>query len=123
MSVIEALFTGMADNGLYGATPEAARAAIAHLAASEPGRIAALEAACGVRLLDRDRRRRVTPTPSGVELLRYAERMMALQAEMLAGSGPSLRPCFASARLTRPAMVPGSTRTLRPSSSTATPRQ
>ena len=46
-----------------------------------------------------------------------------VQAEMLAGSGPSLRPCFASARLTRPAIVPGSTRTRRPSSSTETPRQ
>ena len=47
-------------------------------------RIAGLEAACGVRLLDRDRRRRVTPTPRGAELLHYAGRMMALQAEMLA---------------------------------------
>lgn len=47
-------------------------------------RIAALEAWCGARLLDRDRRRRVTPTPRGTELLRYAERMMALQAELSA---------------------------------------
>lgn len=47
-------------------------------------RIKALEHWCGARLLDRDRRRRVTPTPRGMELLRYAERMMALQAEMLA---------------------------------------
>lgn len=47
-------------------------------------RIAGLEAVCGTRLLDRDRRRRVTPTPRGMELLRYAERMMALQAEMVA---------------------------------------
>ena len=35
-------------------------------------------------MLDRDRRRRVTPTPRGAELLHYAGRMMALQAEMLA---------------------------------------
>ena len=44
-----------------------------------------------------------------------------VQAEMLAGSGPSLRAYGASARLTRPAIVPGSTRTRRPSSSTVTP--
>ena len=44
MSVIEALLTGMAANGLYGLTPDAADGVIAHLKASEPGRIAALEA-------------------------------------------------------------------------------
>ena len=42
---------------------------------------------------------------------------------MLAGSGPSLRPYGFRATLTRAAIVPGWTRTRRPSSSTCTPRQ
>lgn len=44
MSVIEALLTGMAANGLYGLSDETARGVIAHLRTSEPGRIEALEA-------------------------------------------------------------------------------
>lgn len=44
MSVIEALLTGMAANGLYGLDADAARGVIDHLKTSEPGRIAALEA-------------------------------------------------------------------------------
>lgn len=44
MSVIEALLTGMAANGLYGLSEETARGAVAHLQTSEPGRIEALEA-------------------------------------------------------------------------------
>ena len=45
-------------------------------------RIAALESAIGARVLERDRRRRVLPTPRGAELWAYAARMLALQAEM-----------------------------------------
>lgn len=44
MSVIQALLTGIAANGLYGFDDETARAVIDHLETSEPGRIAALEA-------------------------------------------------------------------------------
>lgn len=44
MSVIEALLTGMAANGLYGLDEETARGVIAHLETSEPGRIAGMEA-------------------------------------------------------------------------------
>ncbi len=47
------------------------------------GRIAALEAGLGCRLLERDRRRRVVPTAQGTALLAYAGRMLALRAEML----------------------------------------
>ena len=45
-------------------------------------RVAGLEAAVGARLLDRGQRRRVSLTPDGVRLLSYAERMLALRAEM-----------------------------------------
>jgi len=45
-------------------------------------RIAALEAAVGGRLLDRNRNR-IRPTPRGVVLLGYAGRMLALRSEML----------------------------------------
>lgn len=51
------------------------------------GRIAALEAALGARLLDRDRRRAVALTPKGVALLGYAERLLALHGEMVAAVG------------------------------------
>lgn len=44
MSVIEALLSGMAANGLYGFGAETARAIVDHLNASEPGKIAQLEA-------------------------------------------------------------------------------
>ena len=47
-------------------------------------RIAALEARLGASLLDRNRRRRVALTPRGTELLAYAERILALQGEMMA---------------------------------------
>lgn len=47
-------------------------------------RVAGLEAAVGARLLDRGQRRRVALTPDGVRLLGYAERMLALHAEMAA---------------------------------------
>lgn len=47
-------------------------------------RVAALEAQLGTRLIERDRRRRISVTPSGIELLGYAERILALQGEMLA---------------------------------------
>ncbi|TBW40277.1 LysR family transcriptional regulator [Siculibacillus lacustris] len=46
-------------------------------------RIAQLEADLGVRLLVRENRT-VTPTPKGRELLIYAEKLLALRAEMIA---------------------------------------
>lgn len=56
-------------------------------------RIAGLEAALGGALLVRDRRRKLSLTPRGAELVGYAERMLALHGEMqaaLAGpDGPS----------------------------------
>ena len=45
-------------------------------------RVAGLEAALGARLLDRGQRRPVALTPDGMRLLAYAERMLALRAEM-----------------------------------------
>ncbi len=47
-------------------------------------RIAGLEAALGVRLLERGQRRRVRATAEGVVLLSYAERLLALTGEMQA---------------------------------------
>ncbi len=47
-------------------------------------RIAAMEAAFGVRLLDRDRRSKLALTPKGVALLALAERMLALRGEIVA---------------------------------------
>ncbi len=47
-------------------------------------RIALLEARLGVSLLDRNRRRRITLTLRGIELLAYAERILALEDEMMA---------------------------------------
>lgn len=47
-------------------------------------RIALLEARLGVSLLDRNRRRRVALTPRGIEVLAYAERILALEGEMMA---------------------------------------
>lgn len=44
MSVIEALLTGMAANGLYGLDADAAASIVAHLNENEPTKIAALEA-------------------------------------------------------------------------------
>ncbi len=48
-------------------------------------RIAQMEQGFGVRLLERDRNRRITPTPKGIALLAQVERMLALQAEIVAG--------------------------------------
>lgn len=45
-------------------------------------RVAALEAALGARLLDRGQRRPLALTPEGLRLLGYAERLLALRAEM-----------------------------------------
>lgn len=62
------------------------RRAAAKLHTTQPAvsnRIAQLEAAFHVRLLERDRRHRVTLTPKGLELLAYAERMLALQGELV----------------------------------------
>ena len=66
------------------------RRAAERLATTQPAvsaRIAGLEAAVGARLLDRGQRRRVVVTPAGLRLLPYAERLMALQAEMRAAFG------------------------------------
>ena len=51
-------------------------------------RIAALEATLGARLLERGQRRRPSLTPQGMQLLGYAERLIALQAEMHAAFRP-----------------------------------
>jgi DNA-binding transcriptional LysR family regulator len=52
-------------------------------------RIAALEHAVGARLLERGRRRKPSLTPSGMLLFGYAERFVALKAEMHAAfAGP-----------------------------------
>lgn len=44
MSVIEDLLTGIAVHGYYGLEEDTARSIVAHLQASEPGKIASLEA-------------------------------------------------------------------------------
>ena len=49
-------------------------------------RIAQLEREVGVRLLQRDRRM-VLPTPSGRQLMVYAEKLIGLRSEMLAVVG------------------------------------
>src|ERR1700710_1510087 len=49
-------------------------------------RIAQLEREVGVKLLQRDRRA-VLPTPSGRQLLVYAEKLIAMRSEMLAAVG------------------------------------
>jgi DNA-binding transcriptional LysR family regulator len=49
-------------------------------------RIAGLEREVGVKLLQRDRRM-VLPTPSGRQLMVYAEKLMGLRSEMLAVVG------------------------------------
>lgn len=61
------------------------RRAAERLATTQPAvsaRIAGLELALGVRLLERGQRRRVGPTADGVLLLGYAERLLAVTAEM-----------------------------------------
>ena len=52
-------------------------------------RIAQLEREVGVKLLQRDRRM-VLPTPSGRQLMVYAEKLIGLRSEMLAAVGDSL---------------------------------
>src|ERR1700740_3845482 len=49
-------------------------------------RIAQLEREVGVKLLQRDRRM-VLPTPSGRQLMVYAEKLLGLRSEMLAAGG------------------------------------
>src|SRR3979411_2537444 len=49
-------------------------------------RIAQLEREVGVRLLQRDRRM-VLPTPSGREMMVYAEKLIGMRSEMLAAVG------------------------------------
>src|ERR1700740_3809976 len=52
-------------------------------------RIAQLEREVGVKLLQRDRRQ-VLPTPSGRQMMVYAEKLIGMRSEMLAaGGGPS----------------------------------
>lgn len=51
-------------------------------------RIAQLEDALGIRLFERDRRA-VAPTPQGLQLLGYAERLLRLRAEMIEAVGDS----------------------------------
>ena len=47
------------------------------------GRISQIEATLNVRLLDRSSHRAPVPTPKGLELYGYAERMIALHAELV----------------------------------------
>lgn len=61
------------------------RRAAERLGTTQPAvsaRVAGLEAALGSRLLDRGQRRRVSVTPDGMRLMGYAERVLALQAEI-----------------------------------------
>ena len=63
------------------------RRAAEKLATTQPAvsaRIAGLESALGARLLDRGKRRRLSLTPQGMLLMGYAERQLALHAEMQA---------------------------------------
>ena len=65
------------------------RGAAAKLNTTQPAisqRIAQLEREVGVRLLQRDRRM-VLPTPSGRQLMVYAEKLIGLRSEMLAVVG------------------------------------
>ncbi len=65
------------------------RAASLRLNATQPAisqRVAQLESQLGVRLFVRESRR-VTPTPKGRELMLYAEKLLALRAEMVAAVG------------------------------------
>jgi len=65
------------------------RGAGQHLNTTQPAisqRIAQLEREIGVKLLNRDNRT-VVPTPSGRQLMVYAEKLIGLRAEMLAAVG------------------------------------
>jgi DNA-binding transcriptional LysR family regulator len=74
---------------IWVATLRSFRGAAEKLNTTQPAvsmRIAQLEDGLGVRLLERDRRR-VAPTQKGQELLRYAERLVRLRAEMIEAVG------------------------------------
>src|SRR5271167_4165049 len=65
------------------------RAAAQKLNTTQPAisqRIAQLEREIGVELLQRDRRA-ASPTPSGRQMMVYAEKLIALRSEMLAALG------------------------------------
>ena len=65
------------------------RGAAARLNTTQPAisqRIAQLEREMGVKLLQRDRRAAL-PTPSGRQMMVYAEKLIALRSEMLATIG------------------------------------
>ena len=70
-------------------------------------RIAQLEREVGVKLLQRDRRM-VLPTPSGRQLMVYAEKLIGLRSEMLLSSATARRcaACCGSAS-PRPSCTPG----------------
>ena len=70
-------------------------------------RIAQLEREVGVKLLQRDRRM-VLPTPSGRQMMVYAEKLIGLRSEMLAASATARRcaACCGSAS-PRPSFTPG----------------
>ena len=63
----------------------------------------------------------MTPQRIPPELLATTPPTVAIS--VLAGSGPSLRPCGARTRLAWPSTVPGLTRAIAPPSSTATPAE
>jgi DNA-binding transcriptional LysR family regulator len=74
---------------IWVATLRSFRGAAEKLNTTQPAvsmRIAQLEDALGVRLLERDRRL-VAPTQKGQEMLRYAERLVRLRAEMIEAVG------------------------------------
>lgn len=74
---------------IWVATLRSFRGAAEKLNTTQPAismRIAQLEDFLGVRLLERDRRL-VAPTDKGQELLRYAERLMRLRADMIEAVG------------------------------------
>src|SRR3984957_16104275 len=74
---------------LLGVPPGSFRGAGQRLNTTQPAisqRIAQLERELGVKLLNRDSRV-VTPTPSGRQLMIYAEKMIGLRSEMMAAVG------------------------------------
>src|SRR5258707_15119725 len=77
---------------MWVATLGSFRGAAQRLNTTQPAisqRIAQLEREVGVRLLQRDRRM-VLPTPSGRQMMVYAEKLIGLRSEMLAAvGGPS----------------------------------
>src|ERR1700742_499946 len=74
---------------LWAVTPGSFRGAGHRLNTTQPAisqRIAQLEREMGVKLLNRDHRV-VSPTPSGRQLMLYAEKLISLRAEMMAEVG------------------------------------